>query len=104
MKIVDVKAYPTSYRVPKELQVSLGIGTMTKRDCVMVKVTTEDGIVGWGESHHARSPGSIGHLINTTLKRLRGRHGRHRHGRASGPRSTSSSSAATAWAPPPPWR
>jgi L-alanine-DL-glutamate epimerase-like enolase superfamily enzyme len=68
MKIVDVKAYPTSYRVPKELQVSLGIGTMTKRDCVMVKVTTEDGIVGWGESHHARSPGSIGHLINTTLK------------------------------------
>ena len=26
MKIVDVKAYPTSYRVPKELQVSLGIG------------------------------------------------------------------------------
>ena len=67
MKIVDVKAYPTSYRVPKELQVSLGIGTMTKRDCVIVKVTTEDGIVGWGESHHARSPGSIGHLINTTL-------------------------------------
>ena len=68
MKIVDVKAYPTSFRVPKERQVSLGIGTMTKRDCVMVKVTTEDGIVGWGESHHARAPGSIGHLINTTLK------------------------------------
>src|SRR5882724_1231726 len=68
MKITDVKAYPTSYRVPKELQVSLGIGTMTKRDCVMVKVTTEDGIIGWGESHHARAPGSIGHLINTTLK------------------------------------
>ena len=38
MKIVDVKAYPTSFRVPKERQVSLGIGTMTKRDCVMVKV------------------------------------------------------------------
>ena len=68
MKIVDVKAYPTSFRVPKERQVSLGIGTMTKRDCVMVKVTTEDGIIGWGESHHARSPGSIGHLINTTLR------------------------------------
>jgi L-alanine-DL-glutamate epimerase-like enolase superfamily enzyme len=29
---------------------------MTKRDCVMVKVTTEDGIVGWGKSHHTRSP------------------------------------------------
>ena len=55
MKIVDIKAYPTSFRVPKEHQVSLGIGTMTKRDCVLVKVTTEDGIVGWGESHHARA-------------------------------------------------
>ena len=63
MKIVDIKAYPTSFRVPKDKQVSLGIGTMTKRDCVMVKVTTEDGIVGWGESHHARSPGSIGHQL-----------------------------------------
>jgi hypothetical protein len=41
MKIVDIKAYPTSFRVPKDQQVSLGIGTMTKRDCVMVKVTTE---------------------------------------------------------------
>ncbi|MBM3644111.1 MAG: mandelate racemase/muconate lactonizing enzyme family protein [Alphaproteobacteria bacterium] len=68
MKIVDVQAFPTSFRVPKERQVSLGIGTMTKRDCVMVKVTTEDGLVGWGESHHARAPGSIGHLINTTLR------------------------------------
>src|SRR3954451_15033538 len=70
MKIVDIKAYPTSFRVPKEQQGSLGIGTMTKRDCVMVKVTTEDGIVGWGESHHARAPGTIGHLVNTTLRDL----------------------------------
>jgi L-alanine-DL-glutamate epimerase-like enolase superfamily enzyme len=36
----------------------------------MVKVTTEDGIVGWGESHHARAPGTIGHLVNTTLRDL----------------------------------
>src|SRR6478736_6045181 len=70
MKIVDIKAFPTSFRVPKENQVSLGIGTMTKRDCVLVKVTTEDGIVGWGESHHARAPGTIGHLVNTTLRGL----------------------------------
>jgi L-alanine-DL-glutamate epimerase-like enolase superfamily enzyme len=70
MKIVDIKAYPTSFRVPKENQVSLGIGTMTKRDCVLVKVTTEDGLIGWGESHHARAPGTIGHLVNTTLRDL----------------------------------
>jgi D-galactarolactone cycloisomerase len=37
MKIVDVKAYPTSFKVPKERQVSLGIGTMTKRDCVWLR-------------------------------------------------------------------
>src|SRR5262249_57586567 len=59
MKIVDVKAYPTSFRVPKERQVSLGIGTMTKRDCVMVKVTTAGGTLRWGERHHARSPGGL---------------------------------------------
>jgi D-galactarolactone cycloisomerase len=70
MKIVDIKAFPTSFCVPKENQVSLGIGTMTKRDCVLVKVMTEDGIVGWGESHHARAPGTIGHLVNTTLRGL----------------------------------
>lgn len=70
MKIADIKAYPTSFVVPPEQRVSLGIGTMTKRDCVLVKVTTDEGLVGWGESHHARAPGSIAHLLNTTLRGL----------------------------------
>jgi L-alanine-DL-glutamate epimerase-like enolase superfamily enzyme len=59
MKIVDVRAYPTSFPVPPEARVSLGIGTAVKRDAVVVKVTTDEGLVGWGESHHGRSPGPL---------------------------------------------
>src|SRR3989454_1962865 len=70
MKIVDVRAYPTSFPVPPEARVSLGIGTAVKRDAVVVKVTTDEGLVGWGESHHGRSPGAVAHHANTTLKQL----------------------------------
>ena len=66
MKIVSVKAFPTSFPVPPG-GVRLGIGQSVKRDCVMVKVTTEDGITGWGESHHGRAHTAIAKLIETTL-------------------------------------
>src|SRR6185295_18617870 len=36
----------------------------------VVKVTTAGGLIGYGESHHGRAPGSIAHLINTTLRQL----------------------------------
>jgi L-alanine-DL-glutamate epimerase-like enolase superfamily enzyme len=70
MKIRTVEAFPVSFPVPEGARVSLGIGTAVKRDAVIVKVTTEDGIVGWGESHHGRAHGAIAHLINTTLRAL----------------------------------
>src|SRR5262249_57562340 len=70
MKIIDVKAYPTSFPAPPGAQVSLGIGQAVKRDAVVVKVTTDDGLVGWGESHHGRSPGAVAHHANTTLRQL----------------------------------
>lgn len=69
MKIVDVRAFPTSFPLsgggPR-----LGIGRAVKRDAVLVKVTTEDGIVGWGESHHGRAHTAIARLIETTLRGL----------------------------------
>jgi D-galactarolactone cycloisomerase len=68
LKIVNVEAFPTSF--PVRAGVTLGIGRAVKRDCVIVKVTTESGLVGWGESHHGRCPGAIGQLINTTLRQL----------------------------------
>ncbi|HVY42318.1 MAG TPA: mandelate racemase/muconate lactonizing enzyme family protein, partial [Hyphomicrobiaceae bacterium] len=70
MKIAEIKAYPTSYALPQDLDVRLGIGRMVKRDTIIVKVVTEGGLVGWGESHHGRAPGTVAHLVGTTLKQL----------------------------------
>ena len=70
MKIIDVTAYPLSFEIPEEFRVTLGIGSAIKRDCVLVKVETSDGLVGWGESHAGRAPGAVAQLTNTTLKAL----------------------------------
>lgn len=70
LRIIDIKAYPTSFPVAPENQVSLGIGLSVKRDAVVIKVTTDSGLVGWGESHHGRCPGAVAHLVNTTLRQL----------------------------------
>jgi len=70
LRIVDVKAYPTSFPVAAENRVSLGIGTAIKRDAVIVKVSTAGGITGWGESHHGRAHTAIAKLIETTLRQL----------------------------------
>jgi len=70
MKIVDIKAFPTSFPLPPNSGPRLGIGQAVKRDAVMVKVITEDGIVGWGESHHGRAHTAIAKLLETTLRQL----------------------------------
>ena len=70
LRIADVKAYPTSFPVPAENRVALGIGTAIKRDAVVVKVTTAGGLVGWGESHHGRAHTAVAKLIETTLRQL----------------------------------
>jgi len=70
MKIVDVRAFPISFPVPQDKSVRLGIGRSVKRDAVLVRVETESGMVGWGESHHGRCPGAIARLVDTTLRDL----------------------------------
>ena len=50
MKIADIKAFPISFKVPKGTGVRLGIGLAVKRDAVLIKVTTDEGIIGWGEA------------------------------------------------------
>ncbi|WP_043837648.1 mandelate racemase/muconate lactonizing enzyme family protein [Muricoccus aerilatus] len=70
MKIAAIEAFPTSFPVPEGAGVSLGVGRAVKRDAVVVKVTTEDGIVGWGESHHGRAHTAVAALLQTTLTRL----------------------------------
>ena len=70
LRIAELKAYPTSFPVPAENRVALGIGTAIKRDAVLVKVTTAGGLTGWGESHHGRAHTAIAKLIETTLRQL----------------------------------
>jgi L-alanine-DL-glutamate epimerase-like enolase superfamily enzyme len=70
LKISDVRAYPTSFPVPPERRVALGIGTAVKRDAVLVKVTARGGLVGWGEAHHGRAHTAVAKLIDTTLRQL----------------------------------
>ena len=70
LKIVEIKAFPTSFPLPPEKRVALGIGTAIKRDAVVVKVSTAGGLVGWGEAHHGRAHGAVAKLIETTLKQL----------------------------------
>jgi len=70
MKITAVDAFPLSFAVPPEHQVSLGIGRTIKRDAVLVRVTTDAGLVGWGEAHAGRAPTVIAELIMSTLRPL----------------------------------
>ncbi|HVQ60661.1 MAG TPA: mandelate racemase/muconate lactonizing enzyme family protein, partial [Burkholderiales bacterium] len=66
LRIVEISAFPTSFPVPPEQRVTLGIGTAVKRDAVVVKVKTAGGLVGWGESHHGRAHTAVAKLIETT--------------------------------------
>lgn len=70
MKIIEVVAIPISFPIPEDKAVTLGIGRAVKRDAVLVKVVTEDGLAGWGEAHAGRAPGAVAQLVNTTLKTL----------------------------------
>lgn len=70
MKIADVEAFASSFPVSGNARVTMGVGSTVKRDTVLVRVTTDDGLTGWGEAHHGRSPGSVAHLVNTALRDL----------------------------------
>src|ERR1044072_9217310 len=70
LRIRDVKAYATSYPIPPGQSVTLGIDRAVKRDAVVVKVTTEGGLTGYGESHHGRAHTAVAQLVNTTLRQL----------------------------------
>lgn len=69
-RIADVTAYPASFPTTARARIRLGIGEFVRRDTVIVKVTTSDGITGWGESYHGRSPAAVAALVNGTLRDL----------------------------------
>jgi L-alanine-DL-glutamate epimerase-like enolase superfamily enzyme len=70
MRIASVQAFPVSYPIAAQNRVALGIGTAVKRDAVLVKVTSDEGISGWGEAHHGRAHTAVAKLIDTTLRQL----------------------------------
>ncbi|MGP1614386.1 MAG: mandelate racemase/muconate lactonizing enzyme family protein [Pollutimonas bauzanensis] len=70
MKIADIQSYPISFPVPAEHSVTLSIGRTVKRDAVLVRVETDEGLVGWGEAHHGRCPGAVSRVVDTTLRDL----------------------------------
>ena len=70
MQITNITAYPISFPIPEDKAVTLGIGRAIKRDAVLIKVETSEGITGWGEAHAGRAPGAVAQLANTTLKTL----------------------------------
>ena len=70
LRIRDVTAYPLSFPIAPEHSVMLGMGRAVKKDTVVVKVTTEGGLVGWGESHHGKAHTAVAQLVNTTLRQL----------------------------------
>lgn len=70
LTITSIEAFPVSYPLPESDSVTLGIGRTVKRDAVVVKVTTANGLTGYGESHHGRSVMAIATLVNTTLRHL----------------------------------
>ena len=70
LRIKEVKAYPTSFPIAPGDSVKLGMGVAVKKDAVVVKVTTEGGLTGFGESHHGKAHTTVAELINTTLRQL----------------------------------
>ena len=65
MKITNAQAFALSIPVTREI--TFGIGQVLRRDTVLVRICTEDGIVGYGEAHHGRAAGSVAHIINSVL-------------------------------------
>ena len=66
MKIANVTAQALS--VPVKDGIVFGIGKVLRRDTVLVRIETDDGIVGYGESHHGRAAGSVANIVNSLLR------------------------------------
>lgn len=68
MKIARITAIPLSFRLPEGKTVTVGIGATIKRDAIVVRVDTDQGLTGYGEAHPGRSPGAVTSIINNTLQ------------------------------------
>jgi L-alanine-DL-glutamate epimerase-like enolase superfamily enzyme len=67
MKITSITAIPLSFRLPEGKTVTMGVGSTTKRDAIIIRIQTDEGITGYGEAHPGRSPGAVTSLIHSTI-------------------------------------
>lgn len=65
MKIVELKAFALS--APLKGMPRRGMGQPVKKDAVIVRVRTEDGIVGYGHAHDSLNPVVVAELVNANL-------------------------------------
>lgn len=65
MKITEVKAFALSFKLDNAPR--RGVGQPIKKDMVVVRVKTEDGITGYGEAHHALAPTLVADIVNQNL-------------------------------------
>ncbi len=65
MRITEVKTFARSFKLDNAPR--RGVGQPIKKDTVVVRVKTEDGIVGYGEAHHALAPTGVADLVNQNL-------------------------------------
>ena len=68
-KILDVSATPCSCRLDQDL-VRLGLGTTMKRDAVVVRISDDEGRVGFGEAHHGQNVTAMAQIIAKGLGSL----------------------------------
>ena len=47
--------------------VTQGVGQMVKRDLVLVKITADDGSVGFGECHHGLNPTAVADVVRHSM-------------------------------------
>lgn len=64
-KIKTVQAFALSCPTPGGA--TFAVGRSAKRDMVLVRIETQNGIVGYGEAHHAQTPSTIAAFINDAL-------------------------------------
>ncbi len=65
MKVTEVKAFALS--APLKNMPRRGMGQPVKKDAVIVRVKTEDGIIGYGHAHDSLNPIAVAEYVNVNL-------------------------------------
>jgi D-galactarolactone cycloisomerase len=66
-RITGLDARVVTYRFAKRPE-PLSLGSALRRDVVLVRVSCEDGTVGYGEAFHGHAGSAVAEIVNTTLQ------------------------------------